>query len=199
MAVRAYARLLALVTLGTIAFSLNGEFARASSDSALESAKQEGALVVYGSTSEKFARNVVDEFKSLYPDIAVTYLPLAPVEIDARVRQEAATSRGPDIVWSSAMDLQMKAVRDGLALSHKSPETSALPKWATWRDRLFATTYEPIVIVYNRQLLRGSDIPTTHRQLRELLVSHRDKYCGKVSTYAIPNAEVGAVAFQFDA
>ena len=199
MAVRARTRLLALVTMGTVAFSLNGEFARASSDSTLESANQEGALVIYSSTSGKFARNVVEEFKSLYPGIAVTYLSLAPAEIDARVRQEAATSSGPDVVWSSAMDLQMKAVRDGLALPYKSPEASSLPKWATWRDRLFATTYEPIVIVYNRQLLRGSDIPTTHRQLRELLVSHRDKYCGKVSTYAIPNAEVGAVALRFDA
>src|SRR5438034_10819972 len=122
MAVRASARLLALVTLGTIAFSLNGEFARASSDSALESAKQEGALVIYGSTSEKFARNVVDEFKSMYPDIAVTYLSFTPLEIDARVRQEVATSHGSDIVWSSAMDLQMKAVWDGLALPYKSPE-----------------------------------------------------------------------------
>src|SRR5206468_11469719 len=41
MAVRAYARLLALVTVGVVAFSLNGEFARASSDITLESAKQE--------------------------------------------------------------------------------------------------------------------------------------------------------------
>jgi len=120
MAVRARTRLLALVTMGTVAFSLNGEFARASSESTLESAKQEGALIIYSSTSGKFARNVVEEFKSLYPGIAVTYLSLAPAEIDARVRQEAATSSGPDVVWSSAMDLQMKAVRDGLALPYKS-------------------------------------------------------------------------------
>src|SRR5437762_10908378 len=38
MAVRARTRLLALVTMGTVAFSLNGEFARASSESTLESA-----------------------------------------------------------------------------------------------------------------------------------------------------------------
>jgi iron(III) transport system substrate-binding protein len=93
----------------------------------------------------------------------------------------------------------MKAAREGLALSYQSPEASSLPKWATWRDQIFATTYEPIVVVYNRRFLQEGNVPTTHRQLRELLVSQTDKYCGKVTTYAVRNDEVGAVPFEFDA
>jgi iron(III) transport system substrate-binding protein len=192
-----YLRRVAL--LGFVAVSLHGEGSRAAGERAVESGKRDGALVIYSSTHESFARNVVDEFKSMYPEIAVRYVALTPAEIDTRIRQEAATSSGADIVWSSAMDLQMRAVREGLALSYKSPEALSLPKWATWRDQIFATTYEPIVLVYNRKFLQSSDVPTTHRQVRELLVSHPDKYCGKVATYAIPNDEVGAVPFQFDA
>jgi iron(III) transport system substrate-binding protein len=55
------------------------------------------------------------------------------------------------------------------------------------------------VVVYNRRYFQEGEVPTTHQQLRELLVSQSDKYCGRVATYAVPNDEVGAVPFQLDA
>jgi iron(III) transport system substrate-binding protein len=164
-----------------------------------DAASREAALVVYGSTSERFARYLVDEFKALYPTIAVTYVALPIDELDARMRRGAGTHNGPDVVWSSAMDLQMKAGLDGLAQPYRSPESASLPAWAKWRDRLYATTYEPVVLVYNRRLVRPGQVPTTHEQLLQRLSAEAEKYRGKVSTYDLDNTELGALPFRVDA
>ena len=162
-------------------------------------ATREGALVIYGSTSERFARYLVDEFKALHPAIAVKYVSLPVDELDSRFRTDAGSPDGPDVVWSSAMDLQMRAALDGLAQPYRSPEAESLPTWAKWRDQLYATTYEPIVLVYNRQFVQPAEAPNTHAALRESLVVHADKYRGKVSTYDLENVEVGALPFRVDA
>ncbi|HEY2817849.1 MAG TPA: ABC transporter substrate-binding protein [Casimicrobiaceae bacterium] len=164
-----------------------------------EGAMREGTLIVYGSTSERFARYLVDEFKALHPAISVKYVSLPVGELDVRLRRDAESPDGPDVVWSSAMDLQMNAALDGLAQSYRSPEAASLPAWAKWRDQLYATTYEPVVLVYNRQFVQADEVPTTHAALREILSTHADKYRGKVSTYDLDNVEVGALPFRVDA
>jgi iron(III) transport system substrate-binding protein len=194
------------VVLGACAVVLAAHLADAStarSDRAsiavADPAAPEGTLVVYGSTSERFARYLVDEFKALHPAIAVRYVSLPVDQLDARMRREAGSLDGPDVVWSSAMDLQMKASLDGLAQPYRSPEAAALPAWAKWRDQLYATTYEPVVLVYNRQFVKSDEVPKTHAALRQTLVVNAEKYRGKISTYDVDNAEVGALPFRFDA
>jgi iron(III) transport system substrate-binding protein len=163
-----------------------------------ELAAHEGEVVVYGSTSERFARYLVDEFNALHPTITVKYVSLPPRELDARMRQEASGDNGPDVVWSNGMDLQMKAALDGLAQAYRSPEAASLPSWAKWRDRLYATTYEPVVLVYNRRLVPADKVPTTHEELRERLTAKAGKFRGKVSTYKLDNVEVGSLPFRLD-
>jgi len=36
------------------------------------------------------------------------------------------------------MDLQLKLVADGHALTHHSPESAKMPKWAVYEDRAWA-------------------------------------------------------------
>jgi len=162
-------------------------------------APQGGALVVYGSTSDRFARYLVDDFRTLHPDIQVTYVALPPAEVDARMRRNARTADAPDVVWSAAMDLQMKAALEGYALAYESPEARTLPRWANWKNSLYATTYEPLLIAYNKRYVQPGDVPATHGQLADMLVRGRETYRGKVSTYALDNPEFGSIGFQFDA
>ena len=81
------------------------------------------------------------------------------------------------------MDLQMKLAADGLAMTYKSPEIAALPAWAHWKDSVYATTFEPIAIVYNKRLVPPEDVPKTHADFVKLLTTKADKYQKKVTTY----------------
>ena len=81
------------------------------------------------------------------------------------------------------MDLQMKLANDRFAEAYRSPEARSLPEWAVWRDEAWGTTFEPVVFVYNKRLLTGSDIPQTHGDLLHLLESRSEKFSGNITTY----------------
>ena len=118
----------------------------------VEAAKREGKVVVYSVLSNKAAAPLVNDFKSLYPDIKVEYDgESGSNETNERYKTEVAAGKeSADVMWSSSMDLQMKLVADGYALPYRSPEAAKLPSWAVYRDLAYGTTYEPVVIVYNK-------------------------------------------------
>ena len=60
------------------------------------------------------------------------------------------------------MDLQLKLVADGHALTYHSPESAKMPKWAVYEDRAWGTTFEPLVIAYNKRLLPADAVPGSH-------------------------------------
>ena len=61
------------------------------------------------------------------------------------------------------MDLQVKLVNDGYAQPYVSKEITHIPDWAVWKNEAYAITAEPIVIVYNKNLVAESDIPEPAR------------------------------------
>lgn len=97
------------------------------------------------------------------------------------------------------MDLQMKLAADGAAAVYKSPESSTLPAWARWKDTVYATTFEPIAIVYNKRLVPAEDVPKTHDDLLKLLTTKGDKYQNKVTAYDPEKSGVGFMLVNQDA
>jgi len=89
------------------------------------------------------------------------------------------------------MDLQLRLVAAGHAQAYDSPEIAALPQWALWRNVAFGTTYEPIVIAYNKRLLAADEVPQTHADLIRLVTERRDRFAGKVVTYDIQRSGLG--------
>ena len=85
-------------------------------------------LVVHASNSLPVFRGVLEDFHRIHPALRLEYteLPTQALydEIIARRRDAQAKIR-PDLVISSAMDLQTKLANDGYALPHDSPETRA--------------------------------------------------------------------------
>src|SRR5438128_4847116 len=111
-------------------------------------AEQEGRLTIYSTTDSALVQPLLKDFAALYPKIPVEYSDMNSTELYNRVISEAAAGGvGADLLWSSAMDLQVKLANDAYALSYASPEVSHLPKWASWRNEAFATTSEPIAFV----------------------------------------------------
>ncbi len=155
-------------------------------------AKKEGKLVIYSTTDTAAATPLVNDFKTLYPGISVEYNDMNSTDLHNRYLSETAANRpSADMLWSSAMDLQMKLANDNFAEKYVSPEVASLPEWAVWRDAAFGTTFEPAVFVYNKRLVTGSDIPQTHADFAKLITTQRDKYAGNVTTYDIEKSAVG--------
>jgi len=155
-------------------------------------ARKEGKVVIYSALDTKAAQPLIKDFNAVYPDIKVEYNDMNSTEMYNRfIAEVAAGQGGADVMWSSAMDLQVKLVDDGQALTYKSPEAAKLPQWAVYKDQAYGTTYEPAVFIYNKRLVTGDEIPQDHAGFVKVLAAHGDKYKGKVTTYDIEKSGVG--------
>jgi len=135
---------------------------------------------------------VINDFQALYPRIEVRYQDMNTNDLhNAYLNDLLASPTTADVLWSSAMDLQLRLASAGQAQAYDSPEVAALPAWATWKNLAFGTTFEPIVIVYNKRLLAADEIPQSHADLARLLTEKRDRFAGKVVTYNIERSGLG--------
>ncbi len=158
----------------------------------IAAAKKEGKVVIYSTTDTASAGYLVKDFQALYPGISVEYNDMNSTEVYNRfISERAANAGSADVLWSSAMDLQIKLVSDGGALTYASPEIAALPAWAVFKNEAYGTTYEPLAIVYNKRLLSGDEIPQSHADLLRVFTQKADKLKGKVTTYDIEKSGVG--------
>ena len=178
--------------LGSIAFAQVPAGYPADYAKIIDAAKKEGKLVIYSATDTKAAEPLIKDFSALYPGVKVEYNDMNTTEVYNRfISETAAGGATADVLWSSAMDLQIKLASEGQALTYKSPEQAGIPAWASWKDMAYGTTYEPAVFVYNKRLVPLAEVPTTHAEFAKLLTTHAEKYKNKVTTYDIEKSGVG--------
>ncbi|MGP1253134.1 MAG: extracellular solute-binding protein [Kiloniellales bacterium] len=160
----------------------------------------ERKLLIHSATDLAQMRPLIRAFQVLHPDITIDYVDMNTNEVFAEMTAAAAAG-GPtaDLVLSSAMDLQVKLVNDGLAATHATPTGAELPAWARWRNQLFAFTYEPAVIVYNSELVPRAEVPRTRFDLIQTLRRDPERYRGRVTTYDILDSGVGYLLATQDA
>ncbi|PLQ02605.1 iron ABC transporter substrate-binding protein [Cupriavidus pauculus] len=171
-------------------------------------AQREGGVTIYASTDLEVVQPLIRGFETRYPGVHVRYQDLNTLELHDRFLAESA-SMGPappsrdaacaDVLWSTAMDLQIKLVNDGHAQRYDSPERPGLPSWAVWRDEAWGTTFEPAVIVYNRKHFASAHVPGSRSGLARLLQEHAPQWRGKVVTYDVERSGVGYLLAQQDA
>ncbi len=165
----------------------------------LAAAEKEGKVVVYSTTDTKAAQPLIKDFETLYPNIKVEYNDVNSTEMYNRFIAEVAAGQGSaDVMWSSAMDLQVKLVDEGHAMTYVSPEAPKLPQWAVYKNQAWGTTYEPCVFIYNKRLVTGNDIPQDHASFARILNTESAKYEGKVTTYDIEKSGLGFMFFVQD-
>jgi iron(III) transport system substrate-binding protein len=157
----------------------------------VENAKKEGKVVVYATTDAVAANPLIRDFQALYPGIRIDYSDLNSTELYNRFIAEVAAGSTGDVMWSSAMDLQVKLAADGNALAYASPEIPSLPKWSVWENKAYGTTYEPITFVYNKRLVPAAGVPQDHAALLKLLTAKPDAYKGKITAYDPEKSGVG--------
>jgi iron(III) transport system substrate-binding protein len=165
-----------------------------------QAARGERRLVVYTTTDPAVAAPLLEDFSKLYPEIEVEFVKLESTALYERFLRELARERtSADVLWSSAMDLQMKLANDGFAESYWSPESYALPEWALWNGEAYGTTFEPIVFAYNRLLLRPEEVPQSHAGLVKLLLGSAERFRGRVVTYDPERSGLGYLLLTQDA
>ena len=156
----------------------------------IDGARKEGKLVIYGATDSKATQPLINDFRALYPGITVEYNDMNSTEVYNRfISEVAAGGNTADVMWSSAMDLQIKLASDGYAMAYKSVEAPKVPGWAVWNDMAYGTTFEPAAIVYNKRLVTAAEVPQTHADFAKLIAT--EKFKDKVTTYDIEKSGVG--------
>ena len=155
------------------------------------------ALRVLATTDRPIAQPLIEAFEQRHPGQAVDYQQVGSVE--AYERFVHSGGQAADVVWSSAMDLQIKLVNDGLALPYRSPHATQLPAWAIWRHEAYATTWEPVSFAYDRRRLADGEVPRTHGALTETLQADPARFDGRVASYDIERSGIGYMLAAQDA
>ncbi|AOO79093.1 ABC transporter substrate-binding protein [Bosea vaviloviae] len=166
----------------------------------VDKAVKEGAVSIYTSTDDVQGRPLIEAFRAAFPGIRVDYNDLGTNGAYNRVISEAAAKQvGSDIVWTSAMDLQMVLVSKGQAETYTSPEAAQLPAWANFNDQLYATSVEPVAIMYNKSMLGALKPPQTRAELIAFLQTNKDVLKGKVASFDPEKSGSGFLFFNNDA
>ncbi len=166
----------------------------------VEKARTEGVVSIYTSTDDVQGRPLVEAFRAAFPGIRVDYNDIGTNGAYNRVISEAAAKQvGSDVVWTSAMDLQMVLVQRGLAEAYKSPETGKLPDWANFNDTLYGTTAEPVGILYNKAQTASLKLPRTRGELLAFMKDNKDALKGKLATFDPEKSGSGFLFFSNDA
>ncbi len=158
----------------------------------VRAAEDEGRLTVHSTTDERVAAPLVADFRRLYPRIDVGYEDLNSTELYHRFIAENQLGReAADVLWSSAMDQMAALAADRHALAYDSPEKANLPAWALWQDRLWSTTYEPVVFAYHKPSLPEAEVPRTHAALAQWLARESGRLQGRVTGYDVQKSGLG--------
>lgn len=171
------AALLALVATGCssspAAPSSSGSGPAASSDTGMDAliaaAKKEGSLTLYTVTSQSAAEAQDEAFSKKY-GVTVNLLRLAGSALEQRFSsEEAAGGTSADVI----VDSTPAFMKDQLTQQHLTPvEQAGLPGYPwTFPDAAQnpgigpSVVVQPSCIVYNTDLVKGSDVPTTWTDL----------------------------------
>ena len=166
--------------------------------SAAAGARQQ--LNIVATTEDAEVADLLADFRAQNSGIDAVYSKINSNDIyNQIVDPQASGPPAADIVWSSAMDLQIKLVNDGYAQPYASKEMAHLPDWAMWKDEAYAITAEPIVIVYNKNLVAEADVPRTRAELTDLLNKKQDAYRGKIASYDPEQSGTGFLFITRDA
>lgn len=152
--------------------------------------KNDAPLVIYSATDYQHLQPLLSEFQRQHPSVSIRFIDLNSSALYQRFLEEAPHSPA-DLLLSSAMDLQLKLVNDGYAQSHHSELSLSLPSQSHWRHQLFAFTLEPIVTVFNTQLLGPHELPHSRQELLSLLRRDPARFTNNIITYDIAASGVG--------
>jgi iron(III) transport system substrate-binding protein len=153
-------------------------------------------LIIYGTLSNYTISPILKSYQQKKPQTSIYYYEFSTDELYQFFLDNP--EKRPDIMVSSAMDLQFKLVNDGFATKHRSTTTDAMPEWSRWRNEMFGFTFEPIVIAINTDILTGDPLPETRDQLINFINRKDFLLEGKVGLSDIEKNGLGFLTWSQD-
>ncbi|WP_245566192.1 ABC transporter substrate-binding protein [Stappia stellulata] len=149
-------------------------------------------LTIYSSLDSQMALPLLAAFQKARPSVGIKFHEMQTQDIHARIIAETdRDDTTADLVFSSAMDLQVKLANDGYAQPVRLPAAKAIPSWAQWRHSVYGVTFEPAVILYHKPSFEAQDPPRTRAALARYLKDHEAQVYGRVGTYDVERAGLG--------
>jgi iron(III) transport system substrate-binding protein len=150
----------------------------------MAASRSEGGLLIYSIMAEYNWRTILEGFQARYPWIKVNCLDMGPTEVFERYYAETSVSRpSADIIVSSAPDAWMRFVAKGGIGKHESAEIPNLPAWSVPLPGLYTLSADPMVIIYNKMLLKPAQWPDGLARLAELAAENPLKFRKRLTTY----------------
>ena len=147
-------------------------------------------LRIFSATDTPAMEPLIAAFVAETPGAEIDYVEFQTVDLyETILALDGAIP--PDVVISSAMDLQVDLVNRGLARRIQLPPQVSPPDWATWRSEIFGFTFEPAVMVYDRQAVAASELPATHRDLATFVRENEERFRGRIGTYDVAASGIG--------
>lgn len=161
-------------------------------------AEKEDHLVIYSTTDNKAAGPLLKGFAARSPQIKVEYNDMNSTELHNRyISEQAAGGTRGDVIWSSSMDTVLKLASD-YAMPFASAEIGNILKWVVWQQKAYDTTYEPLVFVYHKRLIKQDEVPSNHDALAQLISNQPDRFKNKVTPYDIEKSALGSMLSVYD-
>src|SRR3954453_15806877 len=96
-------------------------------------------LNIVSTTQDADVADLLTDFRARHPGIETVHTKINSNDIYNRIVDPSTSSAAHgDIIWSSAMDLQIKLVNDGDAQPYVSKEIAHIPDWEIWNDEAYA-------------------------------------------------------------
>jgi iron(III) transport system substrate-binding protein len=145
-----------------------------------------GRLTLFSAAERRFCEPLLRGFHQQHPEVELDFVFGYSIDLHRRYLEELR-SGGPSasLLWSSAMDLQMRLVLDGHAQPHGVRHT-LLPQ-AAYRDLALATTCEPLFTLSRNPAPAG-----TPGEIADLVMRDPERLRGRI---AIPDIESNGLGF----
>ncbi len=145
-----------------------------------------GPLVVYSAAFRPFCAALLEGFSQAYPNIELNFVDGISTRLhQAYLQQQAQGLAVPDVIWSSAMDLQMDLVSKNHAQAHASEQVDQLENWANAQNLAFSTTLEPLVNLEQRAAFPSDSPGSSLIEISARMEKHAASLHGKVACFDI--------------
>lgn len=159
--------------------------------SIIDASKKEKGLAIYSNMAEYNWKPIVDAFRAKYPWVGdVSTQNLDSAEVFQRYYSESAsgTSAASFMVSGDPTSwIDFIKTHKGAA-DYKSPEVDKLPEFGEPLPNLYTFSTDPILLAYNKALVKDSEHPKSMSALADLVSGDAKRFDNKVTTYDDANS-----------
>jgi iron(III) transport system substrate-binding protein len=145
-----------------------------------ESKNEKDGLLIHSIMGENNWAPVIKAFNEKYPWITVTALDLGTTETFEKYYTESAGgARTADMIITSSPDGWQDFIAKGELQVYHPANIAGMPDFATLADGVYAVSTDPMIIIYNKQLV------TTPPETMEAVAAYASDAAnaGKITTY----------------